>query len=49
MKIKYGEKIPNCKVKYQEHGSDPRNYKVNFNKVKSTFFFDRWLQDLAES
>ena len=28
------------KVKYQEHGSDPRNYKVNFNKVKSLLGFE---------
>ena len=27
------------KVKYQEHGSDPRNYRVNFNKVKSKLNF----------
>ena len=33
-------KIPNGKVKYQEHGSDPRNYKVNFNKVKSILGFE---------
>ena len=33
-------KIPNGKVKYQTHGSDPRNYKVNFNKVKSVFGFE---------
>ncbi len=34
------KKIPDAKVRYQEHGSDPRNYRVNFNKVKSTFGFE---------
>jgi len=33
------EKIPNGKVKYQEHGSDPRNYRVNFEKVQSVLGF----------
>jgi len=33
-------KIPNGNVKYQEHGSDPRNYKVNFNKVKTVLGFE---------
>jgi len=33
-------KIPNGKVKYQEHGSDPRNYKVNFEKVKTALGFE---------
>ena len=33
------EKIPNGKVKYQEHGSDPRNYRVNFGKVQSVLGF----------
>jgi len=32
-------KIPDGKVKYQEHGSDPRNYRVNFNKVKTVLGF----------
>ena len=34
------KKIPNGNVKYQEHGSDPRNYKVNFNKVKTVLGFE---------
>jgi len=34
------KKIPDAKVRYQEHGSDPRNYRVNFNKVKSTLGFE---------
>ena len=29
------EKLPDGKVKYREHGNDPRNYRVSFNKVKS--------------
>lgn len=33
------KKIPNGKVNYQEKGSDPRNYKVNFNKVLNTLNF----------
>lgn len=33
-------KIPNGKVNYQEHGADPRNYRVNFNKVKSILGFE---------
>jgi nucleoside-diphosphate-sugar epimerase len=33
------KKIPNGKVKYQEHGSDPRNYRVNFEKVKTVLGF----------
>tara|TARA_B100000315_G_C14519685_1_gene560924 strand:- start:308 stop:1312 length:1005 start_codon:yes stop_codon:yes gene_type:complete len=34
------KKIPDGKVKYQEHGSDPRNYRVNFNKVKTVLGFE---------
>ena len=33
------EKIPNGKVKYQKHGIDPRNYRVNFGKVQSVLGF----------
>ena len=33
-------KIPKGRVKYQEHGSDPRNYRVNFNKVESVIGFE---------
>jgi nucleoside-diphosphate-sugar epimerase len=32
-------KINDAKIKYQEHGSDPRNYKVNFSKVKKVLDF----------
>jgi nucleoside-diphosphate-sugar epimerase len=32
--------IPDGKVKYQKHGSDPRNYRVNFKKVKTVLGFE---------
>lgn len=31
--------IPSAKIKYKEKGSDPRNYKVNFTKVKEILGF----------
>jgi nucleoside-diphosphate-sugar epimerase len=34
------EKFPDGKVQYQEHGSDPRNYRVSFEKVKSVIGFE---------
>ena len=34
------EKIPNGKVRYQKHDNDPRNYRVDFAKVKSVFGFE---------
>lgn len=34
------KKLPYGKIKYQEHGSDPRNYRVNFEKVKSILGFE---------
>ena len=34
------EKIPDGKVHYQDHGSDPRNYRVSFEKVKSILGFE---------
>jgi len=34
------EKIPNGKVNNKEFGSDPRNYKVDFKKVKSVLGFE---------
>lgn len=34
------KRIPNGKVKYQEHGSDPRNYRVSFQKVKDVLGFE---------
>lgn len=32
--------IPNGQVRYQQHGSDPRNYRVNFNKIQKTLNFE---------
>jgi len=32
--------IPDGKVKYQDNGSDPRNYRVNFKKVKTVLGFE---------
>jgi len=32
--------IPNGKVKYVQKGSDPRNYRVSFDKVKDTLSFE---------
>jgi len=34
------KKTTGAKVEYQKHGSDPRNYKVNFEKVKSVLGFE---------
>lgn len=34
------KKIPDGKVKYQENGSDPRNYRVSFQKVKDVLAFE---------
>jgi nucleoside-diphosphate-sugar epimerase len=34
------EQLPNAKVKYKEHGVDPRNYRVNFTKVKKVLNFE---------
>jgi nucleoside-diphosphate-sugar epimerase len=31
--------IPHAKVRYQQHGSDPRNYRVNFEKVRTILDF----------
>jgi len=34
------EKIPDGKVRHQKHDSDPRNYRVSFEKVKETLGFE---------
>ena len=34
------EQLPNAKVKYKEHGVDPRNYRVDFSKVKKILDFE---------
>ena len=33
------EQLPNAQVKYKEHGVDPRNYRVDFSKVKKILDF----------
>ena len=33
------EKIPDAMIEYNDHGSDPRNYRVCFDKVKDTLGF----------
>lgn len=33
-------KIPDSSVSYQEHGSDPRNYRVDFTKVRNVLGFE---------
>ena len=33
------EFVPNGKTTYREHGSDPRNYRVNFSKVHQVLGF----------
>ncbi len=32
--------LPDAPIKYQKHGSDPRNYKVNFQKIRETLYFE---------
>ena len=32
--------LPDARVRYQEHGSDPRNYRVNFGKVRDILGFE---------
>ena len=34
------EQLPDGKVRYQEHGQDPRNYRVGFKKVRERLFFE---------
>ena len=34
------EQIPDGKVRYQEHGSDPRNYRVDFTKIRTALYFE---------
>jgi hypothetical protein len=31
--------VPSGKVKYQEHGADPRNYRVSFKKIQDRLGF----------
>ena len=32
--------LPDAPIKYQNQGSDPRNYKVNFQKIRETLYFE---------
>jgi len=32
--------LPAAKVRYQEHGGDPRNYRVDFTRVRETLLFE---------
>ena len=34
------ENLPEAKISYTENGSDPRNYKVNFSKVRNRLGFE---------
>ena len=34
------EQLPNAKVRYQGHGTDTRNYRVDFTKVRERLFFE---------
>ncbi|MFA6600705.1 MAG: NAD(P)-dependent oxidoreductase [Candidatus Omnitrophota bacterium] len=36
--------VPALKVKWKEHGSDPRNYRVDFKKIKERLFFEPQYQ-----
>jgi nucleoside-diphosphate-sugar epimerase len=37
------EKLPDAPVRYQAQGGDPRNYKVNFTKIRTVLGFEpRW-------
>ena len=34
------EFLPDSKVSYQEKGNDPRNYRVDFSKIRETLHFE---------
>ena len=34
------EHLPDAKVEYQKHGSDPRNYRVDFSKIRDRLGFE---------
>ena len=34
------EALPDSHVEYQEHGEDPRNYRVNFSKIRDRLGFE---------
>ena len=39
MTVQIMEYLPTARVKYQEHGLDPRNYRVDFSKVREVLDF----------
>jgi hypothetical protein len=47
--------VPDGKVKYQEHGADPRNYRVSFKKIREQLAFStqysirRGVEELLEA
>jgi nucleoside-diphosphate-sugar epimerase len=32
--------VPSAQIEYREHGADPRNYKVNFSKIREVLAFE---------
>jgi nucleoside-diphosphate-sugar epimerase len=34
------QRVPSLKVRYKEHGTDPRNYKVDFSKIQARLHFE---------
>jgi len=34
------EAVPNANIRYQEHGSDPRNYRVSFARIRERLCFE---------
>jgi nucleoside-diphosphate-sugar epimerase len=34
------EVLPNARIRYQEHGADPRNYRVSFARIRHALHFE---------
>lgn len=34
------EQLPHARVRYQEHGADPRNYRVDFTRIRDVLLFE---------
>ena len=34
------KQLPEAQVRYQEHGADPRNYRVDFSKIQERLLFE---------
>ena len=34
------KQYPKARIRYQEHGSDPRNYRVDFAKIRDRLHFE---------